>query len=323
MRRKNAERVQFIAENEERELFIDTMEHLDVRPLGRGGIRAGEKSPAPADRMDNGEFSLPHDGGEGDTDRDDRHPAAADAPPTDFSFASSPVSETAPSETAPMDGRPLRAEGTAELEKNARLDGKTVPQKNTGPERSAVPERSAALDGKTVPVKAKPEKKDPGPDRNAAPGITRFETPPPGSEDEHPTAAMEALMENLMAGEEFDPSLKFAGATQAPRPPPRGRGDVRGRHADDVEPDEELDLHGKTQEEAIRMVQNFLLVSHRRKLRHVLIITGKGNNSGQTGPVLGPAVFHWLDRNGDRYVRDFIQAPPRMGGAGAIWITLR
>ncbi|MEE8434841.1 MAG: Smr/MutS family protein [bacterium] len=164
-------------------------------------------------------------------------------------------------------------------------------------------------------IKTVPEN-DERPGRNTAPEITRFETPPPGAEDAEPAATMEALM----AGEEFDPSLKFAGAVT---PPPRRRGETRRRFSDDVEPDEELDLHGKTQEEAIRMVQNFLLVSHRQKLRHVLIITGKGKKSGQEGPVLGRAVFHWLERNGARYVRDFIQAPPRMGGAGAIWITLR
>ncbi len=63
--------------------------------------------------------------------------------------------------------------------------------------------------------------------------------------------------------------------------------------------------------------------SHRQRLRHVLIITGKGKNSGTGGPVLAPLVLGWLQRNGGPYVRDFIQAPPRLGGAGAIWITLR
>lgn len=90
-----------------------------------------------------------------------------------------------------------------------------------------------------------------------------------------------------------------------------------------MEPDGELDLHGKTQEEAIRMVQNFLLTSHRQKLREVLIITGKGLNSGEGGPVLREAVNNWLERNGGRFAKSFGWAPSRHGGDGAIWVSLR
>jgi len=93
--------------------------------------------------------------------------------------------------------------------------------------------------------------------------------------------------------------------------------------AHDLEPDSELDLHGKTLEEAIRMVQNFLLVTHRQRLRHVLIITGQGRNSGAAGPVLKDAVYRWLDLNGKPTVRSFARAPARLGGEGAIWVELR
>ena len=275
IRRENTERVRFLAEHEEQEMFMEKMERMEVRPLQPGKTPAGEKSRAPSLRTHVGKFSLPHEGGQEDTGRNDQHPTTDDAPPPGLT----PTHST-PTETAPFDGRPPTAEGN------------TVVLKNTV------------------------EESDRGPGKNSAPEITRFETPPPSSEDTESAATMESLM----AGEDFDPSLKFAGAVT---PPPRGRGEARRGFSDHVEPDEELDLHGKTQEEAIRMVQNFLLVSHRQKLRHVLIITGKGNNSGQEGPVLGRAVLHWLDRNGAPYVRDFIQAPPRMGGAGAIWITLR
>ncbi|MCZ6626602.1 MAG: Smr/MutS family protein [SAR324 cluster bacterium] len=126
------------------------------------------------------------------------------------------------------------------------------------------------------------------------------------------------LMEQLLREGTFDPAEKFAGAPAPPKkaPPPRQAPANR-------EPDGELDLHGKTQEEAVHMVQNFLLTSYHRKLRDVLIITGKGLNSGQQGPVLQDAIYSWLERNGKRFAKSFSWAPPRHGGKGAIWVTLR
>ena len=55
----------------------------------------------------------------------------------------------------------------------------------------------------------------------------------------------------------------------------------------------------------------------------LLIITGQGHNSGERGPVLKDAVYHWLELNGDRFVASFFRAPGRYGGEGALWITLR
>ena len=92
---------------------------------------------------------------------------------------------------------------------------------------------------------------------------------------------------------------------------------------ENLEPDDELDLHRKTREEAIGMVQNFLMVSLRRRYNHVLIITGKGKGSGEAGAVLNEAVTGWLRRNGDRFARAFFPAPPRHGGTGAIWVIMR
>jgi DNA-nicking Smr family endonuclease len=132
----------------------------------------------------------------------------------------------------------------------------------------------------------------------------------------------EELMASVLRGEDFDPEAKFQGA---PAPPPAAKQQPSrpSRMETDREPDAELDLHGKTQEEAIHMVQNFLLTSYHRKLRHVLIITGKGHNSGAGGPVLREAVYRWLERNGDRFAKTFAWAPARHGGEGAIWVVLR
>ena len=88
-------------------------------------------------------------------------------------------------------------------------------------------------------------------------------------------------------------------------------------------PDAELDLHGKTREEAIMMVQNFVMTCHAKELRSALIITGKGRKSGEYGPVLKREVHLWLERNGEQYLRSFLQAPPRFGGSGAIWLDFK
>ena len=88
-------------------------------------------------------------------------------------------------------------------------------------------------------------------------------------------------------------------------------------------PDQDLDLHGKTLEEAIMIVQNFLITCHSQQLQTGLIITGKGLNSGNQGPVLKKGVEHWLKRNGNFYLRNFHEAPPRFGGSGAIWLNFK
>jgi DNA-nicking Smr family endonuclease len=129
-----------------------------------------------------------------------------------------------------------------------------------------------------------------------------------------------AVMDALLRDSGFEPGQKFAGVNAPTKPKGLSR---EPRRSDDLEPDDELDLHGKTQEEAIRRVQGFLLTSARRRLRHVLIITGRGLNSGATGPVLRDAVQRWLELNGKPYLRHFAEAPPRLGGAGALWLTLR
>jgi DNA-nicking Smr family endonuclease len=127
----------------------------------------------------------------------------------------------------------------------------------------------------------------------------------------------ERLLAEALRKGDFDPADKYEGAPEPakPAPPETPR--------EDREPDAELDLHGKTQEEAIRMVQNFLLTGHRQKLHEVLIITGKGLNSGEQGPVLREAVQRWLQRNGARFAKSYGPAPARHGGGGAIWVSLR
>lgn len=138
--------------------------------------------------------------------------------------------------------------------------------------------------------------------------FTRFEL------EDDPETMADILAQAEMTGQ-FDLAKKYEGA-----PPPAAS---KAPQALPGMPDSELDLHGKTQEEAIRMVTNFLMTTSRQRLRHVLIITGKGNRSGPGGPVLRTAVQHWLERNGKSFVKGFRPAPPEHGGDGAIWVELR
>ena len=85
-----------------------------------------------------------------------------------------------------------------------------------------------------------------------------------------------------------------------------------------------LDLHGDTADQARLRVRDFLATHSRISAEGVVhIITGKGTNSGEQGPVLRRAVFSWLERNGDRFARTIRPAPRHLGGSGAIWIGLR
>ena len=88
-------------------------------------------------------------------------------------------------------------------------------------------------------------------------------------------------------------------------------------------PDDEIDLHGKTRDEAIKIVQKFVIDCYQKNFRSALIITGKGHHSAEKAPVLKREVKLWLERNGDSYITDFQEAPPRFGGSGAIWLNFK
>jgi len=88
-------------------------------------------------------------------------------------------------------------------------------------------------------------------------------------------------------------------------------------------PDDEIDLHGQTREEAIKTVQKFVIDCYQKNFRSALIITGKGHHSAKRDPILKREVKLWLERNGDSYITDFQEAPPRFGGSGAIWLNFK
>ena len=99
---------------------------------------------------------------------------------------------------------------------------------------------------------------------------------------------------------------------------------LRALQDGDPAPQDTLDLHGLRRDEATRRLETFIGESHRRRLRCVLVVTGRGAHSGDEGPVLRTAVVHALaDEPLRRGVLAFVSAPPAHGGAGALLVLLR
>jgi DNA-nicking Smr family endonuclease len=85
-----------------------------------------------------------------------------------------------------------------------------------------------------------------------------------------------------------------------------------------------LDLHGSTQEEALKQVEAFLIRSVTQGLRHVLIVHGRGSGSPGGIPVLKRALTQALSHKRLRKrVLAFCTALQRDGGIGAIYVLLR
>ncbi|MFC1866605.1 Smr/MutS family protein [Thermodesulfobacteriota bacterium] len=85
-----------------------------------------------------------------------------------------------------------------------------------------------------------------------------------------------------------------------------------------------IDLHGLTRKEAEVEVSRFLAESHKRGLRCVLLVHGRGLNSPGSFPVLKERLPVWLNRGAARkIVMAFATARPYDGGTGAIYVLLR
>ena len=85
-----------------------------------------------------------------------------------------------------------------------------------------------------------------------------------------------------------------------------------------------VDLHRLTQEAAEVRIRDFLIGSHGRGLRCVLIVHGKGLNSENHTPVLKRRLPTWLSRGPVRkIILAFSTAKPYDGGTGAIYVLLK
>jgi DNA-nicking Smr family endonuclease len=203
---------------------------------------------------------------------------------------------------------PAEAEAVWTSEREGREPGRRDPRPPAAGQGMASLGEVAKRPERPFPATSPPPAKRP--ESSAPSGPTRFEEP------ENPREWMEEALRSGAA----TLSDKFEGAPQ----PKARKGNVLAKlkvHPD-AEPEDELDLHGKTQDEAIPLVERFLLHAKYRRLRAVLIITGKGLNSGGQGPVLRGAVLSWLEHHGAPYLRGFAFAPARHGGDGALWVEL-
>ncbi|MFO1221591.1 MAG: Smr/MutS family protein, partial [Burkholderiaceae bacterium] len=82
----------------------------------------------------------------------------------------------------------------------------------------------------------------------------------------------------------------------------------------------ELDLHGLTRDAARDQLAAFLRESHRRGVRCVRVVHGKGHGSPGRQPVLKAKVQRWLAQRAE--VIAFAQASAPQGGAGALLVLL-
>jgi DNA-nicking Smr family endonuclease len=92
-----------------------------------------------------------------------------------------------------------------------------------------------------------------------------------------------------------------------------------------------IDLHGMRQDDAHRLLGEFITRSARAEMRCVLVITGKGSRridaEGRTiveTGILRSAVPRWLNEAPNRArILAFGAAQPRDGGGGALYVLLR
>lgn len=85
--------------------------------------------------------------------------------------------------------------------------------------------------------------------------------------------------------------------------------------------DDTLDLHGKTEAAAHKVLLHFVQSASRRGLRTLLIITGKG---ARGEGILRKKVPEWLkDYPLKPHILAISQASPKDGGGGALYVRLR
>ncbi len=90
-----------------------------------------------------------------------------------------------------------------------------------------------------------------------------------------------------------------------------------------IDPEESLDLHGMTVEEALDALARFVARAFAHSARSVVVITGKGKHSARGASVLRPAVERWIVQKGRRFIRAYAEAPRAFGGRGAFVLYLK
>jgi len=115
----------------------------------------------------------------------------------------------------------------------------------------------------------------------------------------------------------ISPDEKYAGRKPTPKPKPAKKLKITRN----LKPDTVLDLHGETQDSALARVQHAIQTAVQGNHKTLLIITGKGINSGEQGGVLRKAVWNWLTHCQTDHAFRFRWSPPFLGGKGAILVV--
>ena len=85
-------------------------------------------------------------------------------------------------------------------------------------------------------------------------------------------------------------------------------------------PQDDLDLHGLSRDQARILLQDFLQQAVQNHIRCVNVIHGKGWRSDGREGLLKSLTRHWLTQHA--HVLAFCDAPLNAGGGGAVWVLL-
>jgi DNA-nicking Smr family endonuclease len=119
-------------------------------------------------------------------------------------------------------------------------------------------------------------------------------------------------------------SMEEVGEAVSGRAPGVDRKLLQRLRAGDYPVEAELDLHHRSRAQAAIELERFLARARGEGRRCVLVIHGRGLNSGPEGPVLLAATRDWLTQAPlRRHVLAFVSAPGSLGGTGAMLILLR
>lgn len=88
-----------------------------------------------------------------------------------------------------------------------------------------------------------------------------------------------------------------------------------------MRPEDKIDLHGMTREEAWQRLNSFVSTCKMRGLKKILIIHGKGNHSNGSDPVLGEMVRNFIET--DKRLGASGHPDRNHGGNGATWVIIK
>tara|TARA_B100000900_G_C20166058_1_gene547903 strand:+ start:95 stop:568 length:474 start_codon:yes stop_codon:yes gene_type:complete len=82
-----------------------------------------------------------------------------------------------------------------------------------------------------------------------------------------------------------------------------------------------VDLHGKTEVQAHKIIKNFIINNYLNNIRNIIIVTGKGANNQGKLKLKTPL---WLKSEElSKYIVGFTNMPNNRGGDGALFVKLK